>query len=142
MDSNNNMDREETREKIMNWSKMVSESFILSARAYYLYHNTEKEQEIERTIEDLYDNPHSKCYLYSVKRLYDNLFIVKCYDTKADKETYTYHLEGINKPTFSFYFTIEEAILNGIYAKFHKGKNDSNAGYYAGKILDVVEREN
>ena len=141
MDSNNNMDREETREKIMNWSKKVSESFILSARAYYLYHNTEKEQEIERTIEDLYDNPHSKCYLYNVKRLYDNLFIVKCYDTKADKKTYTYHLEGTNKPTFSFYFTIEEAILNGIYAKFHKGKNDSNAGYYAGKILDVVKKE-
>ena len=139
---NNNMDREETREKIMDWSKKVSESFILSARAYYLYHNMEKEQEIERTIEDLYNNPHSKCYLYTAKRLYENLFIVKCFDTRANKEIYTYHLEGTNKPTFSFYFTIEEAILNGIYAKFHKGKNDSNAGYYAGKILDVVEEGN
>ena len=142
MDNNNRPTREETKEKIMNWSKKVSESFILSARTYYLYHDAEKEQEIERTVEGLYDNPHSKCCLYSVKRLYDNLFIVKCYDTKADKETYTYHLEGTNKPTFTFYFTIEEAILNGIYAKFHKGKNDSSAGYYAGKILDVVEGKN
>lgn len=142
MDNNNNMDREETREKIMNWSKKVSESFILSARAYYLYHNMEKEQEIERTIEDLYNNPHSKCYLYTAKRLYENLFIVKCFDTRANKEIYTYHIEGTDKPTLTFYTTIEEAILNGIYAKFHKGKNDNNAGYYAGKILDVVEEGN
>lgn len=72
---NNNMDREETREKIMNWSKKVSESFILSARAYYLYHNMEKEQEIERTIEDLYNNPHSKCYLYNVTREFLSILI-------------------------------------------------------------------
>lgn len=142
MDNNNRLTREETKEKIMNWSKKVSESFILSVRAYYLYHDTEKEQEIERTIENLYDNPHFKNILYTVKRLYENLFIVKCFDTRTDKEIYTYHLERADKPTATFYATIEEAILNGIYAKFHNGKSDNNAGYYAGKILDIVEEEN
>ena len=142
MDNNNNTDKKETKEKIMNWSKKVSENYILSAKAYYLYHETENEYNVEDTICKLYEHGYAPRVYYYAERLYDNLFIVKCYNSANDDWTYTYHIEGTDKPTFTFYTTIEEAILNGIYAKFHNGKNDNNAGYYAGKILDVVEEEN
>lgn len=141
MTNNEREIKESTKEEIMAWSKKVSESYILSARTYYLYKEVKEEQDIETEIEKLFNKTNSTRFVYSAKRLYDNLFIVTLYDNSTHTAIYTYHLEGIKNTTNIFYPTIEEAILTGMYAKFHNNKVIDNIGYITGKALDVIDRK-